>query len=328
MVDAQQESLARQPFVRNLYRANELSDSNPDCFTTLTMEEIQTVIDFCENTQGLSPTAQIWRGHVFRPRKHPDWLCSQKRPLDALFEVLEEYRTSKTTKIPSYLAIIPDDTYINTFLLRQTLQQRYPSHQPYYVAGCQLEFLKAMHLAFPHWGYGSFFSRAAIQRLLHPIHCDANARNPRDSAALQNYATLACARLEQNAMGEHQFFREGMPLYQLMFRYSTMQHYTDAMSWNAGFCFSAEQALAYFVQHYHVTVPDSTLQKARPNAITDATEEDLSRTFLGVEPLSLAGGWDMKGECTNEGRDQCSPSTSIVCHKMDPESMRRMQSHQ
>lgn len=313
--DAQQQSFASQASIRNFFRVTELSDSNRDCSTSLTLDDIQTVIDFCENTAGLSTTAQLWRGHLFRPRRHADWMCAQKRPIEALFHVLEEYKTGQLKSLPSYLAIVPDDVFVHGANFRRAIRRNFPAHEPHVLAGCQLEFLKSSNITVPHWGFGSFFSRAALERLLIPLHCKSAANTAALTSASQRFVSLACERLAINAMGEHQFFDDGMTLGDLMVRYASLQKYSDAMSWNAGYCLSAEQALAYFVQHFRVGLTDA--------AILQIPLGDTNNTQKGYQPLTAHGSWDMKGQCKNEGEAQCSHD-SIVCHSIGPNQMERI----
>jgi hypothetical protein len=49
---------------------------------------------------------------VLNPKNNAGWMCAQKRPVDGLFNVLQNYK-DRAMDIPLYLFIIDDDTHIN-----------------------------------------------------------------------------------------------------------------------------------------------------------------------------------------------------------------------
>jgi hypothetical protein len=56
--------------------------------------------------------AYRFRTKVFNPKNNAGWMCAQKRPVDGLFNVLQNYKDG-AMEAPQYLFIIDDDTYIN-----------------------------------------------------------------------------------------------------------------------------------------------------------------------------------------------------------------------
>lgn len=303
--DAQDKTFGKHQFVRNLYRITERNDTDSGCFTSLTSDQLDYIIDFCANTKDESYISGTLRKRLFFPKKQTGWMCAQKRPLDGLHKVLELYRNNVTT-IPDYLYIIDDDTYINVDLLTKDLLHFYPVNQSFAVAGCNMNFLKSSGITFPDGGFGTFLTKAAIQRLLQPIYCDGR----------DEHSTMACWRLNINALGEKQFFTEGMSVADLMQTYSSKLPFTEVESWtNTGYCFHSDHALAFFINFYHIPLPPGKL------AEYGHPRDKMRRrhSFIG-----LPGGTGI--ECQNE-RDVCLRSNR-VCHPLSPTRMHQLYSQE
>ena len=226
---------------------------------------------------------------------------SQKRPLDSLFLVLERYKHNETS-IPDYLFIIEDDTYLNMDALLVDLQKHYPPDQPFAVAGCNRDFLKSSGITFPEGGFGSFFTRRAIERFLQPVYCDG--RN--------QHSHIGCWRLNLNALGEQSYYTEGMSVHELMHAFTSAHKFTEVEKWSkSGYCMHADHALAFFTDFYHIPVPDGVIKaKQQPK------DKILRRKF------SFTGLKDReeRSECANE-REECKAETARICHDIHPEQM-------
>jgi hypothetical protein len=139
---------------------------------------------------------------------------------------------------------------------------------------------------------------------MHPVYCNSSDPN--------GFTKLACWRLNQNLMGEAQFFREGMSIGDLMYTYSSELAFTKIDSWSngLGFCFHSDHALGYFFGFYHIAVPEDKLNLAT------SSYEGLRREY-GYTGLAADGV-----ECKNKRR-KCN-SQSRICHYVKPFMMDRL----
>lgn len=303
--DAQVRTFGTHPSVRSFYRVTERNDTDSTCFTGLTTDQLDVIIDFCTKTKDESFISSTLRKRLFQPKKHTGWMCAQKRPLDGLYRVLQQYAAVNRTgaPVPDYLFIIDDDTYINMDALTTDLLRFYPVDRPFVVAGCNFDFLKASGITFPYGGFGSYLTKAAIQRMLQPIYCDGR----------DDHSSLACWRLNLNALGEKQFFTEGMSVIELMQSYAAKLAFTNVESWtDTGYCFHSDHALAYFINFYHIPVPDGLLVE-----YGHKPKDKIRRRHSYV---ALAGGNET--ECRHE-KENCLLGHRI-CHYTAPAQMDRL----
>jgi ElaB/YqjD/DUF883 family membrane-anchored ribosome-binding protein len=303
--DAQVRTFGQHQSIRSFYRITERNDTDSKCFTSLTTDQLDFIIDFCANTKDESYISGTLRKRLFQPKKHSGWMCAQKRPLDGLHQVLTQYKNNVTT-VPDYIFIIDDDTYLNMNALTTDLLHYYPVDQPFAVAGCNFNFLKTSGITFPYGGFGSYLTKAAIQRLIQPIYCDGR----------DEHSTLACWRLNINAIGEKQFFTDGMSVADLMQAYAAKLPFTDVESWtDTGYCFHSDHALAYFINFYHIPVPAGKL------AEYGFPKDKMRRRHSYI---ALAGGNGT--ECQNE-KENCSFKNRI-CHYITPTHMDQLYAQQ
>lgn len=296
---AQEETFGRHPFVRDFYRIDERNDTDKTCFTELSADQMQSVIDFCANTEHTSYVSEILRSRLFEPKKQSGWLCAQKRPLDGLYQVLQQYVSGQQT-IPDYLLIADDDSYFNIGKLVENLTQNFPPDVSAAVTGCKFDFVKELRFPFPYGGFGSYLTRAAIQRLIQPFYCDGR----------DEFSNLACWRKNQNELGEAQFYEDGMSVIDLMQAYGANLPFTGVDQWKkTGYCLHSDHALAYFINFYFVTVPPNTWAKHKQ------PKDRVRRRKPGF--MELPG----QDQCKNM-RDECDPNEDTVCHYIDPEQMR------
>jgi hypothetical protein len=304
--DAQQRTFGSHAAVRNFFRVTEASDSDQECFMKLASDELEEIISFCsEANEEESAVETQFRKMLFRPKKHTGWMCAQKRPIDGLYYVLTQYKSGM--KIPEYLAIIDDDTYINMDSVTDILIKEFPAHIPQLAAGCNFDYLTKISFSFPYGGFGSFISKAAIERLLRPIDCSATEADA--------FTRLACWRLSANHMGEERFFQDGMSVIDLMHRFATDQPFGDVANWKSGYCMHSDHALAYFMNFYHIAVPDAELERA--SKPSDTLRKTYSFTALTDERYP-----GRQGECANE-KEECTIDNHI-CHYILPDQMEKL----
>jgi hypothetical protein len=303
--------------VRNFYRITERNDTDSTCFTTLSSAQLDAIVHFCANTEEESFISTTLRKQLFQPKKHTGWMCAQKRPLDGLYQVLKQYESAyptslnqtsesgTTMNLPDYLFIIDDDTYLNMDPLTADLVKYHPSNLPFAVAGCNFNSLKESGITYPLGGYGAFLSKAAIQRLLQPIYCDSN-----NEKSKEDHSVLNCWRMKFNAIGERQFFVEGMSVAELMQTYAAQLPFTGVKSWEkTGYCLHSDHALAFFINFYHVPVPDGIFEQF-------GHPKDRIRRRHSFMQLQ---GRDKETECEHAG-DTCSQDHR-VCHRVQPKQM-------
>jgi hypothetical protein len=214
-------------------------------------------------------------------------------------------------EIPHYLLVIDDDTYIDMDALTNILYKDFHYNTPQLVAGCEIYGWIGAGMNFPYGGFGTFLSQASIQRLLHPIDCSSTT-NATNGVAKDSFSRYACSRLQQNTMGEKEFFTDGMSIIDLMHEYSANQPFTNVRNWTVGFCFHSDLVLAYFFNMYHLAVPDSKLEAKFQDT------PDLRKKYKFV-PLTNPLGPRRQGECGNE-RELCQVN-STVCHYIQPKQM-------
>jgi hypothetical protein len=303
---AQQRTFGGHELVRNFFRVTERTDFDRECFTELTNDQIDEIQNFCHKGSHASKFAKKFRNMVFFPKKNAGWMCAQKRPIDGLYKVLQQYKDG-AFEIPQYLFIIDDDTYINMDSLSKILFSKFPAETPNVVSGCVFDFFRGFH--FPYGGFGSFLSRAAIQRLLQPIHCNDKDE---DGFIADSFSRYSCWRLSENLMGEKDVFTEGMSIADLMHSFTSSQPFADVQSWKTGYCFHSDHTLAYFFNFYHIAVPSSELE------VNVRVTDSLRKKYMYKE-LSNTHENGRRGECRNE-RDKCTVD-SPICHYIVPSQM-------
>jgi len=252
--DAQQRTFGSHGVVRDFYRITEMNDTDRGCFNDLMTDQIDDIVSFCGVMEGQSFISKLLRDRLFKPKKHAGWVCAQKRPIFALYQVLQKYRQAEgngtASPLPDYLFIIDDDTYLNLDAVTDTLRRDFPPTAPNLLTGCNFIFLeKKSNFTYPYGGFGSFLPRAAVQRLLQPIDCGSSGSGNSSEAEVEAggadaggdadpFAQLACWRLQRNAMGEKRFFQNGMSVADLMYQFAAQQPFADVENWKeSGYCF-------------------------------------------------------------------------------------------
>ena len=123
------------------------------------------------------------------------WLCAQKRPQSALSKVGQFYRKLLKAKeaLPDYLVVVDDDTYLNVeWFLQNFLKNSNTSSSnddsskerrkqksrptgvnnavPQVWAGCYVRKpVMDANITFPYGGFGTYYNRKSIERLIQPI---------------------------------------------------------------------------------------------------------------------------------------------------------------
>ena len=303
--NAQENTFGRHHAIRNFFRATEKTDTDRECFTELTYDQLDDVTKFCKPKNSASWLGKKLRNALFEPKKNAGWMCAQKRPIDGLNHVLKQYKETNM-ELPKYLFIIDDDTFINMDALIDMLLKDFSYEVPHLVAGCSFYYFMHGSMPYPYGGFGSFISRASIQRLIQPIQCTDQSSDP--------FIRLACWRIKQNNMGEKHFFTDGMSVADLMHAFASRQPFSNATNWpnDAGYCFHSDHALAYFFNMYHIAVPDSALFDGFK--FNDDLRDKYK--YVGLHKSKFPY---QEGECKNQ-YENCTV-TNTVCHYIQPNQM-------
>lgn len=340
-LDVQRRTFGSHPAVRDYYPITEEIDADAACATNLTDAHVRSILSHCNATQLTGPLSALMKDlFLWDTRKKPGWLCAQKRPLEALSRLLAQYKLNNqnnqnnnnnndnnSNNIPNYVILMDDDTYLaNMERLTQWLWREYPPDIPSAVMACPVPSQDPFLV--PWGGYGSVFTKAAIQNFMHPIHCDNNNNdnneNSDSNSKRDRRSQLCCDQLDLDYMGEKHFFRDGMSVAELMFEYSARQPFTSVDSWNnndnsnnnnssagsssssmKGFCMHSDHALAYFINTYYIALSDhATAQLPDP-----------------ARPLLTRDGYITMNEpqCKNN-RKACNGG-HLFCHYMTPDQM-------
>lgn len=245
--DAQEQTFGTHPFVRQFARFSEVNDTEHDCSAQLTTAQVERVVEHCHSRERfqdappddysfLRQKVDDYVGMDFIKKKRAPaspagWLCAQKRPIDALYNVIRSYNES-LARFPDYLFIMDDDTWINLPRVARELKRDYSPHRAVAAAGCLLHS-RTMNFSYPFGGWSTIFTRKALENFVRPVYCAIRAED--------RWTGKVCHRLQENQAGERILFREGMSILDLMYKYSFDQPFLEVNQWNmAGFCMHSE----------------------------------------------------------------------------------------
>lgn len=274
----QKATFGSHPSVRHFFAITEKDDVDQDCHDRLTMIDVLQISGFCG---GLRRDIEHKHRLLFdfknkfanpdwlqRTTKNPaGWMCAQKRPMAGFGKALETYRkyTNHTQQqqqqldLPDFLVIMDDDTWYNMEYVMKGLKelQKEPSvlngrvGASFVVAGCLIRSkLKRFKWSFPFGGWGTIFSRGALEAMMQPLHCGdiISANNTamnmepyvESNNSTSDYSSLFCPKLAKNRVGELKTYRDGMSLVDLMYNYVMREPYLDHANWDVGFCMHSD----------------------------------------------------------------------------------------
>jgi len=244
--DAQNATWASHPARRHFVVATERDDPDPSCATSTTPEGAFRAVGACKSTpwpgtdQPLKadPLRRAFRSHIAshkwlaKKRSPVGWWCGQQRFTAALAALVRRYDARDGLgRIPDVLALVDEDTYVNLGLLERRVRGG-GGAEPRVWAGCLVRWpVMQVNFTFPFGGWGTFFSRGALRRLVRPIRC-ADARS-----------AGACEQIRRNVLGEAPLFRDGMSVADLM----------GALTARAPFCYHADWVVGYIVNYYNIS---------------------------------------------------------------------------
>lgn len=271
-----------------------------------------------------------------KKRNNPTgWMCAQRRPPFALARLLQLYREARDLHgypLPDYLIVVDDDTLINLPEIEKSLlhipsmesttssssssgefrnkinQEPVipPSTTPVVFAGCRVRWpIHEVNFTFPFGGYGTFFSRAAVERMITPLYCNETATG---------FEQEACERIilatNQGGIhiGELPLFQKGMSIGDLMKVFTASGRY----------CLHSDWATGYFVNFYNVSrhvVDDGVWfnQEHRMDNVKEARLHSIDGSKSEIY---------RPNKCHSDG-SECT-SKSLICHRVTPEIMKQI----
>jgi len=300
--DAQESTFASHASVRSFYRITELNDTEKNCHKELNISHMRQIVDFCRGRRGnvsqhlhiKEAALSIKSLKIYKKQSNPPaWMCAQKRFVDGFKLVIDKYK--RDVVLPDYLFLIDDDTYLNINVLVTMLPNLYPAHEAHVVAGCRLRLMNGLgnFTNYALGGLGTFYTRAALENLIKPLHC-SNNNNTNDDPIVQN----ACERVGKNMIGEKPLFHDGMAMVDLMHAYSTDQPYLQVHQWNrVGFCMHSDIYFGYFIKFYPIVRPVNDDPPEALKAFNHSSEQDR--------------GEERRGHCHG---DKVCTMDSFICH--------------
>jgi hypothetical protein len=239
LLKMQRNSFASHITVRNFFNATELDDIDRSCHSTLTKGDAYAIAKWCRQKKGgrrkLEPNQYImnYNSNYYAPpkwlAKKPNpvgWLCGQPRFILGLHKALQSYKRTGQD-FPHQFIIMDADTYFDMEKF-QTAFEPTNSSIPLATAGCLIRSpIHQINFTFPYGGFGTIFSRGALEQWTEPIDC------PRTKDL--------CARVQENQAGEKHVFKNGMSPLELMFAVTNWQPYSQYHNWTGtGFCWHSD----------------------------------------------------------------------------------------
>lgn len=337
---AQRDTWASHEAVRHFFLSTEYDDTNPRCTGNedWTNDDLVKYIRPCRTghfwhmANARNPiTDFVKNGYTrfkwLKERSNPKgWLCAQKRFVTSFTTLVQMY--AETKSLPDYLIVADDDTYVNIDHIvkmmisdpeeleakgeNQELSMFPTSNTPIVLAGCKIRAPnhKLTWLS-PFGGYGVFFSKGSLKRLIQPLYCNDDA---------SEFERGSCNKLlykENNSyplnatIAEERFFEIGDSLNQVFYKYTReIEH----------FCLHSDWFLGYIANFYNIsrhTVGGNYWDDRK----TDVQENRLhsfkdSEIYTTNKPLGqcLYGG--------ENGKDCDADAT--VCHHMNITNLRKV----
>ena len=229
---AQKQTWGAHRSVREFWGYTEYNDFNQTC-GKMSRAEVDTHVTKCHEYKGWGKSMRHYIGDGYTLaegviRRDAGWLCAQRRVGRSLAWIQKMF-TERSNDLPDYLLLVDDDTYVDLvsfeeYIVRNSLD---PS-KPQMHGACLFHRSGYIKWSFPYGGFGTFFTRGSIERMMRPIRCK-NA-DPGD-AFLQG----VCSSLQKNRIGERALFHEGMSVVDLFHSYSALRTFCIHSDWLTGY---------------------------------------------------------------------------------------------
>lgn len=332
----QNKTWASHSAVRNFITVTENDDPDPLCYSNFNLEEAQSYAMKCKKKRGSENTwpekntfTDLFTTQFARPEwlakksNAGAWLCAQRRVAAGLAKLGKLYRSKKMEEIPDFLIVSDDDMYLNMHLFEQQilLQQNDTKgeikedgadHSAKVYAGCLVVSAPAQihQFTFPYGGWGTFFSRGAIERLIMPLYCNGNSG--KGVSPLEYFEKGACHMLTDgnDFLSESNFFEDGMSISDLMGAFASEK---------TPYCLHSDWGMGYFVNLYNI----SDVRWNGPEAHIGWYPDSEKRNR--IHPLGPQNSFIYRkpdGNCLLNGAT-CN-NKSLVCHYINNTQMERL----
>mmetsp|Transcript_49728 Transcript_49728/g.120540 ORF Transcript_49728/g.120540 Transcript_49728/m.120540 type:complete len:458 (+) Transcript_49728:114-1487(+) len=315
---------------RKFLSYTEDDDSEPQCHTNLTKEQVFEVSGFCRSNR---PATFSWKmrhlhfdfGNTKWLAAKGDgmigWMCAQKRLPESFAVGLNTYKNN-VSDLPDYLMITDDDTYFNLPAMIPALQGQYPPYEGYSIAGC---LVASEVQSFPYGGFGTILTRKASERFLHPLHCNfqtatenTNLTEIKDRDLFDDeFEALACNRIKQNLIGERDVYTTGMTLAEMLESYMRRWNYTSVDTWDdvkPGLCLHSDWILGYWINSFYVS-------RHYGKSVVSHRQDDRIYPYFGSDMANPDPNSPFGIQCNN---DKTCRSGDHVCHHLSPENITEM----
>ena len=219
--------------VRHLFIATESDDPDQTCDETMTNAMVDNhVRTKCGQPAPSFPVFAMHPARYSMEKKNDvEWVCAQRRFAMAFTKVVEMY--AETQSLPDYLIVADDETSVNVdhiakLMIHQTQSRAvevkpeasaFPQNPSLVWAGCRTH-LSTRNRGFgssAYGGYGTYFNKESLRRLIKPLHCDGTATE---------FEKEKCAGLKPKSNinktsigGENEFFQSGDSINRMMHNY-------------------------------------------------------------------------------------------------------------
>jgi len=268
---------------------------------------------------------------------------------------------NKNDILPDYLILTDADTYVNLehiteAMLRQPHQREsqgllhqddlnsfIPTHHtPIVFAGCRVRLpIHMVNFTFPFGGFGTFFSKGALKRLIHPLYCNdstshngnhnhnwtknKNSNNDNNAKkSLEQYETNACQMLTtpgKTLLDEHKFYEPGRNLAEIM--------WALAKDEAASGCLHSDWMMGYMINYYHLS---RHVVHHENNQHTRAGWNDARQTSNVISRLHAFMSSEIykqnEGNCKHDSGSKSCHFNATICHRMNAAELTKMHSAQ
>jgi hypothetical protein len=231
-LQAQKSTWASHKSVRTFWGLTEHNDFNQTC-SKMTKAEVEAHVARCNNYNGWKKSMKHFIGDGFtlaegQVRRDGGWVCAQRRVGRALIWLKKLYAMRKDD-LPDYLLLVDDDTYFDlTSFEEYVVREKMDPSKTEMHGACLFRRSGYIKWSFPYGGFGTVFTRASIERMLRPIHCN-------NATAGDEFILGCCRSLKKNRIGERAVFQEGMSVVDLFHVYSALRMFCIHSDWLTGY---------------------------------------------------------------------------------------------
>lgn len=370
---AQMETFGSHPVRRYFFLATEEDDPDPLCYeniknTTRVADHHKKCYPKSRRNEVLKALGAARTEWLLKKKNPGGWICAQRRFTSGLGKLANLYKTqhdnnhdinNKNDILPDYLIMTDADTYVNLehiteAMLRQPNQREskgllhqddlssfIPTHHtPVVFAGCRVRLpVHQANFTFPFGGFGTFFSKGALERLIHPLYCNDstshngnhnhnwttnNNNNNHNNAkkSLEQYETNACQMLTtpgKALLDEHQFYEPGRNLAEIM--------WALAKDEAASGCLHSDWMVGYMINYYHLS---RHVVHNKKNYHTSAGWHDAHQTSNVISRLHAFMSSEIykknEGNCEHGGdsSSKSCPFNATICHRLNAAELTKM----